>query len=207
MSMTKVILVRHGQTIWNVEAKYQGHSDIELTKDGLEQAELVAKRLASEKISSVYASDLSRAFKTAETIASQHNLTVTAVPALREVKFGDWEGLTYGNIYNKWPEIMDGLFTKPDEIQIPGGETFRELKNRATKALEELVSKHPEETIVVVSHGGTIRTLICAALNIHLNYLWNIRQDNTAVNIIEYYDNRAVVSLLNDIHHLEESRH
>lgn len=202
MSMTRVILVRHGQTVWNVEAKYQGHSDIALTQEGIEQAKLVAARLSDEPVAAVYASDLSRAFKTAEFIADPHKLAVTSVPALREVKFGEWEGLTYGNIYNKWPDIMDGLFSKPDEIQIPGGETFRELKERATKAIKELVVKHPEETIVVVSHGGTIRTLICAALNIHLNYLWNIRQDNTAVNILDYYDDRTVVGLLNDIHHV-----
>lgn len=202
ISMTRVILVRHGQTLWNVEAKYQGHSDIALTSSGLEQAELVAKRLAKEKVAAVYASDLSRAFKTAEIIAVKHNLPVTALSDLREIKFGEWEGLTYGNIYNKWPEVMDKLFTKPDETEIPGGETFRELKERASLSIEKLIAKHPDETIIVVSHGGTIRTLICAALNIHLNYLWSLRQDNTAVNIIDYYENRAIIALLNDTHHL-----
>lgn len=203
--MTRVILVRHGQTIWNVEAKYQGHSDIALTPSGQEQAKLVAKRLAKEKVAAVYASDLCRAFKTAEIIALKHNLPVTSLPGLREIKFGEWEGLTYGNIYNTWPTIMDKLFTKPDEVQIPGGETFRELKDRASHSIENLVVKHPDETIIVVSHGGTIRTLICAALNIHLNYLWNLKQDNTAVNIIDYYENRAIVTLLNDTHHLNEN--
>lgn len=202
--MTKVILVRHGQTLWNVEMKYQGHCDVALTEKGLQQAELAANSLANEEISAIYASDLDRALKTAECIAQKHKLQVVAIPGLREIHFGQWEGLTYDKINNEWSEIMAKLFTHPDEIQIPGGETFREVKERATSALSKLIEKHPNETIVVVSHGGTIRTLLCAALNIHLNYLWNIKQDNTAINILEYYDKQVVVSLVNDTHHLRD---
>ncbi|MGL5515099.1 MAG: histidine phosphatase family protein, partial [Sporomusa sp.] len=96
--MTKLIIVRHGQTLWNLEKKYQGHSDIALSDEGLVQAAAVAERLAAEKIDTVYASDLSRAFKTAEGIAAKHELTVNIVPELREIKFGDWEGLCYEQI-------------------------------------------------------------------------------------------------------------
>jgi len=200
--MTKVILVRHGQTLWNLEMKYQGHCDVALTEKGIKQAELAANFLAKEPISAVYASDLCRALATAECIAQKHNVQVTAIPQLREINFGQWEGLTYDKINNQWSEIMAKLFTHPDEIQIPDGETFREVKERATVALTKLVAQHPNETIVVVSHGGTIRTLLCAILNIHLNYLWRIKQDNTAINILEYYDDQVMVSLVNSTHHL-----
>lgn len=201
--MTKVILVRHGQTLWNLEMKYQGHCDVALTEKGVEQARLVAQRLANENISAVYASDLCRALKTAECIAERHNnLPVIPVPGLREINFGEWEGLTYEGINSQWSDTMSTLFTHPDEAQIPGGETFREVKERATSALEKLVAEHPNQTIAVVSHGGTIRTLLCSVLNIHLNHLWNIKQDNTAVNMLEYYDEQVLVSLVNDVHHL-----
>jgi alpha-ribazole phosphatase len=200
--MTKVILVRHGQTLWNLEMKYQGHCDVALTEKGIKQAELAAISLAAEPISAIYASDLCRALATAECIAKKHNVQVTAIPELREINFGQWEGLTYDKINNQWSEIMAKLFTHPDEIQIPDGETFREVKERATAALAKLVAQHPNETIVVVSHGGTIRTILCAILNIHLNYLWKIKQDNTAINILEYYDNEVMVSLVNGTHHL-----
>ena len=200
--MTKVILVRHGQTLWNLEMKYQGHCDVALTEKGVEQARLAAKRLAGEDISAVYASDLSRAFKTAECIAGEHNLPVTSIPGLREINFGEWEGLTFEGINSQWTDGMSKLFSHPDEMVIPGGETFREVKERATSALEKLVADHPNQTIVVVSHGGTIRTLLCAILNIHLNNLWNIKQDNTAINMLEYYDERVMVALVNDVHHL-----
>lgn len=201
--MTKVILVRHGETLWNLEMKYQGHCDVALTKKGIKQAELAANSLAKEPISAVYASDLCRAFATAESIANKHNLQVTAIPELREINFGQWEGLTYDKINSQWSDIMAKLFTHPDEIEIPDGETFREVKERATIALSKLIKKHPNETIVVVSHGGTIRTILCAILNIHLNHLWNIKQDNTAINILEYYDNQALVSLVNGTSHLD----
>lgn len=202
--MTRVILVRHGQTVWNKEAKYQGHTDVALSEDGFEQACKVAARLAKENIAAVYASDLSRALRTAEVIAARHGLPVHSMRELREIKFGEWEGLKYDDISAKWPELMEKLFTHPDEMEIPGGETFQELKVRATKAIEELVARHKDETIAVVSHGGTIRTILCAALNIHLNYVWNIRQDNTAVNIIDYFDHRILVGLVNDTHHLDK---
>lgn len=203
--MTKVILVRHGQTLWNLEMKYQGHCDVALTEKGVEQAIRAAKRLAGEDISAVYASDLSRALRTAECISKEHNLPVTAIPGLREINFGEWEGLTFEGINSQWTGAMSKLFTHPDEIVIPGGETFREVKKRATSALAKLVTEHPNQTIVVVSHGGTIRTLLCAVLNIHLNHMWNIKQDNTAINMLEYYDKRVMVSLVNDVYHLDNT--
>jgi alpha-ribazole phosphatase len=204
--VTKIIYVRHGQTAWNLEMKYQGQTDISLNILGLEQAEAVAMRLASEEINAVYASDLKRAYATAEAIANKHHLKVQSESAFREIHFGEWEGLTYDSICKRWPDVMNHLYSRPDEIGIPGGESFRELKKRAVAGIERLVKKHPDETIVVASHGGTIRTILCAALNIHLNYVWNIKQDNTAVNIVEYYPERTIVGLVNDTCHLGHSK-
>lgn len=200
--MTRVILVRHGQTEWNVQLRYQGHSDIELTALGRKQAELVAARLIKEPISAVYSSDLGRALRTAEYIAAQHRLTVTPIHGLREYHFGEWEGLTFKQIAKHWPDISVDFFKNPDAVRVPGGETFGEVKARAEAAVRKLVNQHPGQTIVLVSHGGTIRTILCAALGLHLHHVWSIRQDNTAVNIIEYYPETAIVALVNDVHHL-----
>lgn len=200
--MTRVILVRHGETYWNLEMKFQGHTNIELTPRGVEQAKKVAERLADEPVTAIYSSDLNRAYKTAERIADCHNLQVVSIPAFREINFGLWEGLLYDGIKEKWPNLLDKLYCFTDELAIPGGESFRQLKERAGQSMDQLVAKHPDQTIAVISHGGTIRTIICAALNLHLNYLWSIRQDNTAVNIISYYGERTIVDLLNDTHHL-----
>jgi len=203
--MTKVILVRHGQTLWNLTMKYQGHSNIELIEKGVQQAELVAQSLSDEDISAVYASDLDRALKTAECIAEKHNLQVTAIPGLREINYGEWEGLTRDKINNRWSGAISNLLTYPDEVQFPGGETFREVKERASTALKKLVAGHPNQTIIVVSHGVTICTILCAILNIHLNHLWKIKQDNTAINVLEYYDEKVIVSLVNGVYHLPKS--
>ncbi len=136
--MTKVILVRHGQTLWNHEMKYQGHTDVALTEEGIRQAELVAVRLANEPVTAVYASDLSRAFVTAEHIAAKHGLTVASVPALREICFGDWEGLTYDGIDERWPGLLEKLYSFADEVEIPGGESFPIVKERAYTAVVSL---------------------------------------------------------------------
>ncbi|MCE5286461.1 MAG: alpha-ribazole phosphatase [Pelosinus sp.] len=203
--MTKVILVRHGQTLWNVDCRYQGQSDVSLNETGLKQARLLAARLLGEDVAAIYASDLGRAKMTAEEIAKRHNLAVSIVPELREISFGEWEGMTFGEIDEKWPGLMSRIFKQPDTVEIPGGETYQAVQQRATQAIDKLVKKHPEETIIVVSHGATIRTILCAALEVPLTSVWRIRQDNTAVNVIEYSaDNWASVALINDIHHLKE---
>ncbi len=201
--MTKIILVRHGETSWNLEKKYQGHADISLTETGLLQAQLVAKRLKKHyHFDAIYSSDLCRAFKTAESIAKLYDKQVISIPELREINFGEWEGLNYEAIDSRYPDSMNKLFTSPGEVDIPGGETFEFLKTRAMKAIHRLCRLHSNQTIAIVSHGGTIRTILCAVLNLHLNYLWNIKQDNTAVNVIEFYGDQVIVSLVNDTHHL-----
>lgn len=201
--MTKVILVRHGQTEWNIHGKYQGHSDIDLSALGVEQANLLAQRLANQRIDAIYASDLKRAIKTAEGIANTHQLFVHIIPELREISFGDWEGLDYNTINSKWPGEVERFFKNADSVVIPNGETFCEVEQRACTIVQKIIKQHPDQTIVIVSHGGTIRTLLAHALHIPLKYIWNIRQDNTAVNILKYFDKQVVIELLNDTHHLK----
>ena len=201
--MTKVILTRHGITQWNIDKKYQGQSDTPLSKEGLEQAKKLAKRLSTEKIDAVYSSDLSRAQKTAECIASKHGLNVKTTPKLREILFGDWEGLTFAEIDGKWHKTFQDLFTNPDTIVIPGGESFLEVQKRAYEAFLDIIKKHPDETVVIVSHGGTIGTIFCSILELNLKHIFSIRQDNAAVNIIEYSNDRAFITLVNDNHHLK----
>jgi len=203
--LLKLILVRHGQTFWNREMKYQGHSDIVLDEEGLRQAELVGERLKQESVQAVYSSDLKRAMVTAEKIAAHHGLPVGIMPDLREIMFGEWEGYTFQFVYERWPQEADKLFTSALEARIPGGETFEQVKERAQRAIDELTAKHQDQTVVVVCHGGIIRTILCNVLGIDLNRVWDIKQDNTAVNIIEVHPGRNVIALVNDTHHLEKT--
>lgn len=122
--MTKIIFVRHGQTEWNVLGRYQGQTDIALSPLGIEQAEKLAAHFPVDKVEAVYSSDLVRAMTTARCVADRFGLTVEPRPELRELNFGDWEGLTYDEIVAKWPDALNNFFQHPDVLEIPHGESF-----------------------------------------------------------------------------------
>jgi alpha-ribazole phosphatase len=200
--MTTIFFIRHGQTLWNKNFKYQGHSDIELSEEGLLQAEQVALRLRREPFSAIYSSDLKRAVVTAEIVACHHSLQVETMSEFREVGFGEWEGLKYDQIYAGWSEEIEKFFRFPSQVKIPGGESFYDVQERTNRGLELIRQRHEGECIAVVTHGGAIRTMLCSALGIHLDSLWCFRQDNTAVNIVEYDTRQNILRLVNDVNHL-----
>jgi alpha-ribazole phosphatase len=204
--MTKLFLVRHGETIWNHISRYQGHSDVELSDTGREQARLLADRLSAEKIKAVYSSDLKRAYETASILAAPHKLNVQMAKELREINFGVWEGLTYKEITEQYKELAEKWYQSPADVRIPEGETFVELRERAYNAVLKLLQENEPGTIIIVAHGGTIRAIICGLMDIDLNHAFRIKQDNTALNIIEYYQGSIVLSLLNDTNHLNSHR-
>lgn len=159
--MTKIFLVRHGATDWNLEKRAQGHADIDLNKEGHKQAAAVATELAKMDIEAVYSSDLKRAFDTARAIADAHGLEVQVDKDFREIDQGDWEGLTADEIRDRWPDLWGpNRHFNPR----PGGESPQEVRTRSLAALRRAVQAHPHDAIVVVSHGGTIRWLSAEAL-------------------------------------------
>lgn len=201
--MTKIIFVRHGQTEWNVLGRYQGQTDIALSPLGIEQAEKLAAHFPVDKVEAVYSSDLVRAMMTARCVADRFGLTVEPRPELRELNFGDWEGLTYDEIVAKWPDALNNFFQHPDVLEIPHGESFPKLRERALDAVEKIVACHPEQTVAVFAHGAILRTILTAALHMDLKYVWTIRQFNTAVNIVTYTEHSTTVELLNGTGHLK----
>ena len=201
--MTKIIFVRHGQTEWNVLGRYQGQTDVALSPLGIEQAEKLAAHFPVDKIEAVYSSDLARAMKTASCVADRFGLTVESRPELRELNFGDWEGLTYDEIVAKWPDALENFFLHPDVLDIPHGESFPKLRERALACVEEIVARHPDQTVAVFAHGAILRTILTAALHMDLQYVWTIRQFNTAVNIVTYTEHGTTVELINGTGHLK----
>lgn len=197
-----IYLIRHGETYWNNELRFQGHSDIALNEIGLKQAELLGKYMAQIDIKAVYSSDLIRAQATAEAVACARGLKVETDPRLREIFFGDWEGKTYTQIKESWAEDIETFFHTPNKISTPHGESFNDVLHRAKAAFEDIVNKHKEETIVIVAHGGTIRTLLCDIIGLDLNNMWRLKQDNTAVNLINYRGDYKVLEYLNATYHL-----
>ncbi len=160
--MTTVFLVRHGATDWNDALRAQGHADVPLNEKGDRQARTAADRLKSLPINGVYSSDLSRARATAERIAAIHGLPVIEASALREIDQGEWTGLNDKEIKLRWP----GAWEARRQIQRPGGESPAQVRRRAIDALAEIVAASPSGTIVIVSHGVTIRGILAEALGL-----------------------------------------
>lgn len=200
--MTKIILVRHGQTIWNKLGKYQGQADVELSDAGKRQAELLGENFPINHIDVVFASPLIRARETAEAVARKFNLAVVTCEEFREINFGDWEGLTYDEIHQKWPQEHDMLFQSPDQLTCPNGESFAEVQKRAAGKMLEIIKEYDEKVVVITAHGGVIRTMLCHALGMPLKNMWHIKQDNTALNIVSAYEEGMTVELMNSTVHL-----
>ena len=203
--MVEIILIRHGVTLWNVQARIQGISDIELAPEGLKQAELLAKNFPFDKVDAVYSSDLSRAKNTAKFVADKFNLPVQTTAGLREVDFGIWEGKSFSDLEKNDADTLKIFHTKPDELRLEGGETFQQAQTRAMNAINEIVRRHEsngESRVVAVAHGSINRTILCSILEIPLKNLWRLNQFNTAVNVMRIDDGSFTVSLINSTAHL-----
>lgn len=200
--MVKLILIRHGQTEWNTTGKFQGWTDVFLSETGKKQIKKLAENFPVDHIDLLYSSDLKRAVDTAKTFSDYFGCKIQLEPAFREVCFGDWEGLTYREINEEWSHECSMFYTSPDCLKIPNGETFSEVQERAFGKIENIVSMHNDKTIVVISHGAVIRTVIAKILHMPLNFLWSIRQDNASFNTIIYADGHFVLQDMNNTSHL-----
>ncbi|KUK82961.1 MAG: Fructose-2,6-bisphosphatase [Pelotomaculum thermopropionicum] len=201
-----IYLIRHGETEWNALMKYQGQTDVPLSDNGRRQAELISKRLASERIQGIYASDLIRAYETANIISAHHDLRVKTVPNLRELNFGAWEGLTQKELKETFANEIRQWWKNPLSTRIPGGESLNEMVERSVKVIKNLVEKHAGENVVVVTHGGVIRSIVGSVLEMDLNKYWRLRLDNACLNIIDFPAwEKGILMLFNDCSHLKFS--
>jgi alpha-ribazole phosphatase len=204
----RIILVRHGQTAYNLERRYQGHTDIKLTDLGREQAVRVAERLSREPVTAVYSSDLSRAGETARIIAEYHGLPVETDRRLRESAFGDWEGLSVDEIREQYPELFASYRLDSVKHRAPRGERLESVLDRVACAAEHIVMEHPNGTVVLVGHGGTINAFICHALGASLYTFRKIRLDNCGLTIFSRQpDGKWFLEVLNEACHLKEAGH
>jgi len=200
--LSRLLLVRHGNTKGNSAERLWGHTDIELSALGIKQAERLRDRLAAEKIDAIYTSELRRASATAEIIASRHQTKVTICPELKEINFGQVEGLTFQEISHLYPELARAWPTRDLTFQFPGGESVGDLNNRVVKFLKRLEKHAPEETILIVAHSGILRLLICHLLGIEPWHWRQLRTDLASLSILETYPQGAILNLLNDVSHL-----
>jgi len=200
--LSRLLLVRHGDTELNSRERYWGQTDIELSEAGLRQAEKLRDRLAAEKIDVVYSSGLQRASLTAKIIASRHQLDVITCAELRETNFGKIEGLTFDEVSRLYPELTELWVNWSLQLKFPDGESVDELNSRVSKFLDRLKKHAPDETILIVAHAGPLRLLVCRLLGIELQHWRQIRINLASLSIVETYPRGAVLSLLNDVSHL-----
>lgn len=203
--MIKLYLVRHGETKGNVEQWYQGSTDIPLNDKGRLQAQCLSEYLKDVHFDGFYSSDLMRAEETAKIIAAPHHMEVRTYKELQEVNFGEWEGHRYDEITSGWPGMIEDFYASEGKMKAPNGESFEEVEMRSLKKVQEILADHKDgDTVFIASHGATIRCLLFGLLGLRLTRIWCFQQFNTAVNVIEYYGERNVMTVMNSTRHLEQ---
>lgn len=206
--MTRIILVRHGQTAWNREDLIRGQVDVHLDETGLAQAAATATRIAAEwKPVALYSSPLRRALQTAHLIADRLGLEVRTVAGFNDMNFGQWQGLSYTEVRQRWPEMSQAWLRTPHTVTFPNGESLAQVRQRGMSALHQVIKQHPDHDVVIVGHTVLNRVLLCAALGLDDSHHWRIGQDTCAVNMIEWREGVFFIGSLNETWHLRADAH
>ena len=201
--MVEIILVRHGETDWNNDRRFQGQVDLPLNKTGLAQGKALAEQLKNEKFDRLITSSLQRAKVTAEMIvdANPNAPQLEVDPRLIETGFGEWEGLDHETIKNKYPGQLDRWHTDPDFIP-PQGESFSQTMSRLDGFLVDLYHSSQDQRVLLVAHGCTFQSLICQAMRIRPAVWWPFMLYNASISEIWLKENGATLIHLNYVNHL-----
>jgi broad specificity phosphatase PhoE len=196
----QLILIRHGETLWNKEGRVQGTSDVELSAAGKKQAELLALSLKDHPLQAIHASPLKRAYRTAEIINEFHHLDIQIHRDLMEMDQGDFEGFSFKELMISEKEFLQKWITDPALVKMPNGESLSELQKRAWSAMEEIIGK--SQNALIVSHNFTIAAILCRLRNISLSDFRSACVDTASKTIVQFANNEASIDLLNDRSHL-----
>ncbi len=203
--MTTIYLVRHGETEWNHTNRYQGDRDVPLNAKGKEQAGKIGDRLRKVKLDAIYSSDLGRAAETARAINEGRNLPFFMRQGLREMNYGLWEGLTLDEITAKY--LPAWLAYREDSLNtcVPEGEGYRDVLARVRQVMNEIAQIHPDGTVALVGHAGSLRAVIYNALGFDPRERWRLRLANVSLSIVTYGDRVGELILFNDTCHLDDT--
>lgn len=202
LNMAKIYIVRHGQTAWNKEKVFRGRVDVPLNDHGFKEADAVGEALKNANIMFVYSSPLSRAVQTATPTAKQAGLSVVNSEGIIDMNFGQWEGKRLDAVEKEDPERFRVWVERPDKLAIPGGETLRDVQNRAMAAIRDIVERHPDDTGMIVSHRVICKLLVLGLMGLGPDKFWNLHQDTACINLFLIKDGRTVAFLVNDTCHL-----
>jgi alpha-ribazole phosphatase/probable phosphoglycerate mutase len=195
---TRVFLARHGEVEGFEEKRYNGQSNVALTSRGWQQYRELQERLRCCALQAIYSSDLDRCLGGATLVAQPHGLTPQALPALRELHIGTWEGITWRELARRFPREWQARLQDIVHFRVPGGENLVDLAERVLPAVQDLVARHMEEDILLVAHGAVNRIILLDALTAPLEAAFRLEQDYACLNIIDYFDDGfCTVRLLN----------
>lgn len=202
LQSTQLVVVRHGETQWNVEGRMQGHLDSPLTMTGMAQARALAETLKDEYFQAIYSSDLKRAYQTAQAIGRYHTPEIQVVSNLRERNLGMYQGLTRTEIQKRFADKGEFRIDTPDYV-IPEGETLLQFRQRCVNCFEELAMRHPNERILVVAHGGVLISLFKHTLNLpHDDSPRRFKILNTSVNVFSFENGHWFLETWGSVGHL-----
>lgn len=203
----KLILVRHGESTWNKSKRVQGIRNPRLSKRGIKQSQLLAERLKGMKFDAVYTSPLRRAYDTTKILINSTNphINISIVEDLQEIKLGTWEGKTIEQVSKEYKDLYDKWCQTPLDVDIPGAETVLEFKDRVVRAFENIRAQHPHpnQEVLVVTHGGVISIYLAHLLDMNLNKIWSISLKNNSLTILRFYKEFPHILLFNDTCHLD----
>lgn len=198
----KLILVRHGETLWNREHRVQGFTDIVLSETGRRQAERLAVCLREEKIDAIYCSNLQRAFETARVIGRFHALPIHVEAGLRELNQGDFESLTFLELREKYRSFLSQWITDPASLVMPNGESLGALQDRSWRVIDRIIAAG--RNTLVVSHAFTIISILCRIMELSLNEFRKAQVDVASRTCVEFSNGVGKVVIHNDTSHLRD---
>lgn len=202
--MTQLILIRHGETLWNRERRMQGQQDSPLSDTGMHQARRLGQRLADLSFSELYSSDLGRAYETARSVAEVTGHEIAVDTRLRERHFGVFEGLTNDEIAFRFPAEFDHFKSRNPAYAVPGGESAQQFRDRCLIVLQEIAERHAGETVVVVTHGLVLDIAYRTAHVIALGEPRPVPLLNASLNVFHYDDRRWRCEIWGDVTHLQD---
>lgn len=203
----RLFLIRHGETDWNAEGRFQGQADIPLSPRGEQQAVALAGIMESEAVDVIYASDLQRAWQTALIIAEASGVPLQQEARLREMAFGRWEGLTYKELQQREAALLEAWQADPSRTAPPGGETLRQITERVGAVLNTVLATVQAHRVAIVAHSGPLRVLLCLALGFDVRSYWRFVIAPASLSELQVSAAGAVLLRLNDTHHLTACEH
>ena len=201
---SRIILIRHGETNWNKEGRFQGQIDIPLNEKGKEQASKASQYLKEIEFTKAFSSSMKRPYETAKIILKNNNIQIEKIESLVEISHGLWEGKLEEEIKQKWPEMLKNWHEKPESVTMPEGESIKQVSDRAISAWNHIRNSQQEnDTTLLVAHDAVNKTLLCHILGLSYSDIWMIKQGNGGITVIDIFENKKnVLSSLNITNHL-----